>query len=563
MSGSAGQYTLSNLVMRNKYSPETFCKLANSDKFKFPPKVRKDLEPISPSHPNLQESEERTQQVTTITPKSSPAYKKSNPQPLHTKKRANPQLEPWNFADIEMNLGVYNLEYCQALEKEYWRSLAYQPPLYGADLEGSLFDPNVKVWNVQNLGDLLQQMPFRLRGVNTAYLYFGMWRSTFPWHVEDMDLFSINYIHRGAPKQWYSISSAHKQRFEMIMKSTFSTDAVKCPQFMRHKRFLLSPSQLAGQNIQVNRLIHYQREFVITFPQGYHSGYNMGFNVAESINFATEDWLPIGLKAKVCKCTQDSIRFDVGEVFADIIDPELLEPRERESSHNSLLSTPQPKKTRGRTAKLVTPEDSTKKAKISRTKKSPKSRPQLQNFPEIDKYCVLCPSYQGTTVRGSNGHWAHEVCARLLPETDLVRSNLRYPNEPIALGLDSIPKHRWGHQCTSCKKTFGIGLKCHDDSCTKYFHPTCVANQHLEIKQVQNDESGASHIFYCVDHTPDNFRIRTRHQSNATISSDVQQLPLLVNSIGITSKLPSQRKNSHQYIENPGINYNLNAFPSI
>ena len=32
------------------------------------------------------------------------------------------------------------------------------------------------------------------------YLYFGMWRATFSWHVEDMDLYGVNFLHYGAPK---------------------------------------------------------------------------------------------------------------------------------------------------------------------------------------------------------------------------------------------------------------------------------------------------------------------------------------------------------------------------
>lgn len=33
----------------------------------------------------------------------------------------------------------------QDLERRYWRSLSLRPPLYGADVEGSLFDKNLKV----------------------------------------------------------------------------------------------------------------------------------------------------------------------------------------------------------------------------------------------------------------------------------------------------------------------------------------------------------------------------------------------------------------------------------
>ena len=56
----------------------------------------------------------------------------------------------------------------------------------------------------------------------------------------------------------------------------------------------------------MNRCAQLPGEFILTYPKGYHSGFNLGFNCAESINFATERWLPLGQVAKHCHCIEDS-----------------------------------------------------------------------------------------------------------------------------------------------------------------------------------------------------------------------------------------------------------------
>ena len=82
----------------------------------------------------------------------------------------------------------------------------------------------------------------------------------------------------------------------------------------------ISPSRLREAGIRCNMLVHRQNEFVITYPKGYHAGFNMGFNCAESVNFALDSWIDYGRKAKHCQCVADSVRIDVEKMLAQAED---------------------------------------------------------------------------------------------------------------------------------------------------------------------------------------------------------------------------------------------------
>ena len=77
------------------------------------------------------------------------------------------------------------------------------------------------------------------------------------------------------------------------------------------QEILISPELLRLHNIPVVKLVQYPGEFVINYPGAYHSGFNHGYNCAESTNFATSAWLPIGALARSCDCRQDSVKIQV------------------------------------------------------------------------------------------------------------------------------------------------------------------------------------------------------------------------------------------------------------
>ncbi|XP_063056818.1 lysine-specific demethylase 4B [Engraulis encrasicolus] len=246
----------------------------------------------------------------------------------------------YNIQKKSMSVGEYrklanSKKYCTPphkdfddLERKYWKNLTFVSPIYGADVSGSIYDPDIKEWNIGHLDTLLdmveQECGIVIEGVNTPYLYFGMWKTTFAWHTEDMDLYSINYLHFGQPKSWYAIPPEHGKRLERLAQGFFPGSSQGCDAFLRHKMTLISPSILKKYSIPFDRITQEEGEFMITFPYGYHAGFNHGFNCAESTNFATLRWLDYGKMATTCTCRKDMVKISM-DVFVRCLQPERYE----------------------------------------------------------------------------------------------------------------------------------------------------------------------------------------------------------------------------------------------
>eukprot|EP00070_Physeter_catodon_P042888 XP_028349782.1 lysine-specific demethylase 4C isoform X7 [Physeter catodon] len=244
------------------------------------------------------------------------------------------------------------------LERKYWKNLTFVAPIYGADINGSIYDEQKKLsfnimatlalprrnccrhiicplmgrisigvdeWNIAHLNTVLdvveEECGISIEGVNTPYLYFGMWKTTFAWHTEDMDLYSINYLHFGEPKSWYAIPPEHGKRLERLAQGFFPSSSQGCDAFLRHKMTLISPSVLKKYGIPFDKITQEAGEFMITFPYGYHAGFNHGFNCAESTNFATVRWIDYGKVAKLCTCRKDMVKISM-DIFVRKFQPD-------------------------------------------------------------------------------------------------------------------------------------------------------------------------------------------------------------------------------------------------
>ncbi|KAI3652370.1 hypothetical protein MP228_002695 [Amoeboaphelidium protococcarum] len=198
------------------------------------------------------------------------------------------------------------------VEREFWK-LAHTMAdptqvMYAADLAtdqcGSgfpntdQFDDKVQYsgWYLQNLSklSLLKHVEQDISGMVVPWMYIGMLFSAFCWHNEDHYSYSINYNHFGATKTWYGVPASDASKFEQVMSEKMPDLFANDPSLLSHITTTLDPRKLITKGVSCYQVNQRPNEFVVTFPQAYHAGFNHGFNCAEAVNFVLPDWIPFG-----------------------------------------------------------------------------------------------------------------------------------------------------------------------------------------------------------------------------------------------------------------------------
>ncbi|KAJ1521127.1 hypothetical protein ONE63_002827 [Megalurothrips usitatus] len=147
-------------------------------------------------------------------------------------------------------------------------------------------------------------------GINSPFLYIGNIHSFFPIHIEDLSLFSINFLHHGYGKLWIVVSPKYIAKLHYFLSKEFHPLA-SCIGLLSHKYLLPTPAWLRRNGIPFKAVLQRKGQGIIVTPNAAHFGFNLGPNIAEASNFGTTSWIPYGIVYPHCTCL-------VGQVHADL-----------------------------------------------------------------------------------------------------------------------------------------------------------------------------------------------------------------------------------------------------
>ncbi|CAN8287225.1 unnamed protein product [Cochlearia groenlandica] len=245
-----------------------------------------------------------------------------------------------NFSFKEELLGSKNLSppakpkepTVEEIEKEY-RQLFESPlfeigVLYGNDLVTTTFGSgfplpgksescNYKTsgWNLNNTAKLPGSLlSFEdSESVCVPRLSVGMYLSSQLWKSEKERLYSLSYLHMGAPRVWYVVAGCHRSKFRDTMKRLIPEMSEDQSKKSHESVKIMSPYALSIEGIPVTRCVQNPGQYVIIFPGSYYCAVDCGFNCLEKVNFAPLDWLPhgdIAVQQNQEKSRRSSVSYD-------------------------------------------------------------------------------------------------------------------------------------------------------------------------------------------------------------------------------------------------------------
>lgn len=158
-------------------------------------------------------------------------------------------------------------------EKRFWLNLKNRAkgrskdPVYCILDTGTCFDNTSQLWNLskftanESIIHALDKSEW-FDGIHTSYRYLGMFGTSFAWHREDRNLFSINYLHYGEPKVWYSVPAQFAERLEEAIQEEIDSWPEKtrkkfglmCDSVTRHKVVHAEPLFLKKHNIPYGKV---------------------------------------------------------------------------------------------------------------------------------------------------------------------------------------------------------------------------------------------------------------------------------------------------------------------
>ncbi|KAH7697685.1 CRE-JMJD-2 protein [Aphelenchoides avenae] len=149
--------------------------------------------------------------------------------------------------------------------------------------------------------------------IRALFLFFiiGSYGSTIPLQTGYMGLYTVSYNHGGKPRVWYVVhgSTANMARFEQALRQTFRHDFVErglnqCRNPLQHNLWIVAPSYLRRHNIKYTVVVQQAGDIVVILARAYFMGFDCGFNMVETVQFATQRWIGIGksLRPRMCDC---------------------------------------------------------------------------------------------------------------------------------------------------------------------------------------------------------------------------------------------------------------------